>query len=158
MCGGGPSPPSAASLSLTTPPPLSLLQLIIRRGEPFPPNAPAGPIVVATRNDALGAVVATTPPARLADLVFIQNGHLPPWLDGAGLGDATQVLVYFAVAAAGDAPTDGVTDANPEGLTAATGRWAPAVAARLAGAGLACKVLPKNEFDVAMLEKLVWIR
>lgn len=103
-------------------------------------------------------MVEATPPPRRPDLVFIQNGHLQPWLDSVGLGDATQVLVYFAVAAAGDAPTDGVTDANPEGLTAATGKWAGAVAARLNGAGLACKVLPKGEFDKAMLEKLVWIR
>lgn len=154
------SPPSLLSSPrrLPLPFPLPPCQVIIRRGEPFPDPAPAGPIIVATRNDALAAVVASTPPARRGDLVFIQNGHLQPWLDGVGLGDATQVLVYFAVAAAGDAPTDGVTDANPEGLTAATGRWAPAVAARLGGAGLACKVLPKAAFDVAMLEKLVWIR
>ena len=53
---------------------------------------------------------------------------------------ALQVLVYFAVAKLGDAPLDGVTDVNPEGLTAATGKWAPAVAARLHSAGLSCKV------------------
>lgn len=29
--------------------------------------------------------------ARTADLVFIQNGMLQPWLDERGLGDATQV-------------------------------------------------------------------
>lgn len=50
-----------------------------------------------------------------------------------------QVLVYFAVAKKGDAPTDGRTDANPEGLTAAYGRHARAFAARLHAAGLSCK-------------------
>lgn len=51
-----------------------------------------------------------------------------------------QVLVYFAVAKLGDAPTDGKTDVNPEGLTAAYGPHAAAVAARLHAAGLSCKV------------------
>lgn len=55
-----------------------------------------------------------------ADLVFLQNGMLQPWLDSKGLSDSTQVLVYFAVAKQGDAPTDGKTDVNPEGLTAGT--------------------------------------
>lgn len=77
----------------------------------------------------------------VADLVFIQNGMLEPWLDSRGLAGATQLLAYFAVAKLGDAPTDGKTDANPEGLTAASGKWAPAVAARLHSAGLSCKVV-----------------
>jgi hypothetical protein len=51
-----------------------------------------------------------------------------------------QVLVYFAVAKKGDAPTDGRTDVNPEGLTAAYGPQAATVAARLHAAGLSCKV------------------
>jgi hypothetical protein len=82
---------------------------------------------------------------------------LQPWLDAKGLGDNTQVLVYFAVAKLGDAPTDGKTDLNPEGLTAAYGRHAEAVADRLHAAGLSCKVLNKHEFQKSMLEKLIWI-
>ena len=89
--------------------------------------------------------------------MFIQNGMLQPWLDARGLGDATQVLVFFAVAAKGDAPIDGRTDVNPEGLTAAYGPHAAAFAARLARHGLSCKVLDRAAFDRAMLEKLVWI-
>eukprot|EP00882_Tetradesmus_deserticola_P019448 GHRQ01020934.1.p1 GENE.GHRQ01020934.1~~GHRQ01020934.1.p1 ORF type:complete len:198 (+),score=80.79 GHRQ01020934.1:453-1046(+) len=68
-----------------------------------------------------------------------------------------QVLVYFAVAKLGDRPTDGKTAVNPEGLTAAYGRHAEAVAARLAAGGLSCKVLDRPAFTRAMLEKLVWI-
>jgi hypothetical protein len=82
---------------------------------------------------------------------------LQPWLDARGLGSATQVLIYFAVAKLGEAPTDGKTDMNPEGLTAACGKWAPAVAARLQRAGLACHVLDEKAFQVCMLEKLIWI-
>ncbi len=82
---------------------------------------------------------------------------LQPWLDSKGLGENTQVLVYFAVAKKGDKPTDGKTDLNPEGLTAAYGKHAQAVAARLHSGGLSCKVLDKTAFTKAMLEKLVWI-
>lgn len=127
----------------------------IKRGQPI--IGPPGPIVVCTRNDDLQAIVDASPADRRADLVFIQNGMLQPWLDKQGLGENTQVLVYFAVAKLGDKPVDGVTDVNPEGLTAAHGKHAEAVAARLHAGGLACKVLGKQEFTKAMLEKLVWI-
>jgi ketopantoate reductase len=113
--------------------------------------------VVCTRNDDLQAVVDATPENRRSDLVFIQNGMLQPWLDARGLGDNTQVLVYFAVAKKGEAPTDGKTDVNPEGLTAAFGPHAAAFAARLHSAGLSCKVLDRAEFQKCMLEKLIWI-
>lgn len=43
---------------------------------------------------------------------------LQPWLDGQGLGDCTQALIYFAVAKMGESPVDGKTRTNPEGLTA----------------------------------------
>lgn len=52
-----------------------------------------------------------------------------------------QALVYFAVAKKGETPIDGKTDANPEGLTAVTGKHANAFAARLAAGDLSCKVL-----------------
>ena len=56
------------------------------------------------------------------------------------------MLIYFAVAKLGEAPTDGVTDLNPEGLTSACGKHADAFAQRLRSAGLACHVLPPAEF------------
>ena len=82
---------------------------------------------------------------------------LEPFLASQGLSDATQVLIYFAVAKLGEMPTDGVTDMNPEGLTAACGPWADAVAARLHRQGLVCHVLPKAAFRASMFEKLIWI-
>jgi hypothetical protein len=75
-----------------------------------------------------------------ADLVFFQNGMLEPWFQSKGLGDADQVLAYFAISKLGEAPVDGKTDTNPEGLTAAYGKWASAVAGRLHAGGLSCKV------------------
>ncbi|XP_057966889.1 uncharacterized protein LOC131157053 isoform X2 [Malania oleifera] len=85
------------------------------------------------------------------------NGMLEPWLQSKGLNDAGQVLAYFAVSKLGEPPVDGKTDANPEGLTAAYGKWASALAARLHAGGLSCKVLEKEAFEKQMLEKLIWI-
>jgi len=65
---------------------------------------------------------------------------MEPWLESKGLDDANQVLAYFAVSKIGEAPIDGITDTNPEGLTAAYGKWASVIAARLNAGGLSCKV------------------
>lgn len=46
---------------------------------------------------------------------------------------------------------------NPEGLTAACGEHAEAVAARLRKGGLSCKVLDRSTYKQSMLEKLIWI-
>ena len=98
----------------------------------WPADAPKeGPIYVCTRNDALEGIIAATPENRRQDLCFLQNGMLGPFLEAQGLPDATQILMYVAVAKKGEAPTDGITDANPEGLTTATGKWANAFQARL---------------------------
>jgi len=131
--------------------------LLIGRHDFIPDDAPEGPIFIATRNNDLDAVLAKVPAERHEDLVFMQNGYLQPYLDKRNLSDATQVLVYFAVAKLGDPPTDGITDLNPEGLTAAHGKWAQAAADRFANADLSCKVLDKESFERAMFEKLIWI-
>lgn len=139
--------------------PSSKKDVVVGRGQDIvPASHPSGPIVVCTRNDDLDAIIEATPLDRRADLVFIQNGMLEPFLKEKGLEDATQVLVYFAVAAKGEAPTDGKTDTNPEGLTGAYGKHAQAVADRLHAAGLSCTVYEsKEDFQKSMLEKLVWI-
>lgn len=130
--------------------------VIVRRGEKVPETF-LGPILVCTRNDDMDAVLEITPQSRWEDLVFFQNGMLEPWLQSKGLVNASQVLVYFAVAKLGEAPIDGKTETNPEGLTAASGKWASAIATRLHLAGLSCKVLDKDNFEKSMLEKLIWI-
>ncbi|CAN1223956.1 hypothetical protein LINPERPRIM_LOCUS2182 [Linum perenne] len=129
---------------------------MVKRGDSVPADF-EGPILVCTRNDDLDAVLEATPKSRWSDLVFFQNGMLEPWFHSKGLGDAGQVLAYFAVSKLGEPPTDGKTDTNPEGLTAAFGKWAPAIAARLLSGGLSCKVLEKEAFQKQMLEKLIWI-
>jgi hypothetical protein len=131
--------------------------LVLKRGDKFPVDAPAGPIIVCTRNDVLDQVVFGIPPGRWGDLIFLQNGVLQPWLEEKGLQNCTQMLAYFAVAKLGEDPTDGVTALNPEGLTSATGKWAQAMADRLSSAGLSCHVLSKEEYQVRMYEKLIWI-
>lgn len=130
--------------------------LLVKRGDSVPLDFD-GPILVCTRNDDLEAVLEATPRSRWNDLVFFQNGMLEPWLESKGLDDADQVLAYFAVSKLGEPPVDGKTDTNPEGLTAAYGKWATAIAERLHAGGLSCKVLNKEEFQKQMLEKLIWI-
>lgn len=85
-------------------------------------------------------------------MVFFQNGMMEPWLESKGIRDANQVLAYFAVSKVGEPPVDGKTDTNPEGLTAAYGKWAPVVADRLSAGGLSCKV--KEENSVSLQENL----
>ena len=58
-----------------------------------------GPILSATRNDALDAIVDECPENRRKDLVFMQNGYLDDFLESKGLLDNTQVLLYMSVAA-----------------------------------------------------------
>jgi hypothetical protein len=72
-------------------------------------------------------------------------------------GDNTQALIYFAVAKFGEKPTDGITDVNPEGLTAANGKHAAALQARLAAGSMKCHVLDDDAFKGSMFEKLIWI-
>ena len=131
--------------------------VIMKRGDAFPAEPSTGPIYVCTRNDALQGVIDQTPEDRRGDLVFLQNGMLQPWLDARGLGANTQVLIYFAVAKFGEKPTDGITDVNPEGLTAANGKHAAALQARLAAGSMKCHVLDDDAFKGSMFEKLIWI-
>ena len=91
-----------------------------------------------------------------ADLVFIQNGMLQPWLDANGLSACTQALVYFAVAKLGEAPVDGKTKTNPEGLTAAHGPHAQAFSDLLKTGGLSCQVLLLR-FRCDVLQHTMWL-
>ncbi|CAK8574497.1 unnamed protein product [Lathyrus sativus] len=130
--------------------------ILVKRGESIPLDF-EGPILVCTRNDDLDSVLQSTPLSRWNDLVFFQNGMLEPWLESKGLKEGNQVLAYFAVSKRGERPIDGKTDTNPEGLTAAYGKWSLAVSERLLAGGLSCKVLEKEAFQKQMLEKLIWI-
>lgn len=66
-------------------------------------------------------------------------------------------MIYLAVSKKGEKPIDGITDLNPEGLTAVTGKWAEDFALRLKKAGLSCHVLDRPTWQAAMLEKHIWI-
>lgn len=129
---------------------------VLGRDDPIDP-AGEGPILVATRNDALDGIVTKCPENRRKDLVFMQNGYLDGFLESNGLMDNTQVLLYLSVTAKGVEPVDGVTSVNPEGLTAATGVHAKAFADRLAALGLKCNVVSPEAYRPAMFEKLMWI-
>jgi hypothetical protein len=107
------------------------------------------PIFVATTNDALQAVVAGTPPARRADLVFLQNGMLLPTLSELGLAGNTQALLYMSCSSDG-AVVDG------GGRSVATGRWAGVLCGALRAGGVGCAELPPESYLPRMVEKLLW--
>lgn len=114
-----------------------------------------GPILIATRNDALDGIVEKCPPERRKDLVFMQNGYLDAFLESKGLLENTQALLYLSVTKKGADAIDGITSVNPEGLTAATGVHAQAFADRLAALNLKCNVVTPEQYRPAMFEKLM---
>lgn len=130
--------------------------VVLGRGDSIDADG-EGPILLATRNDALDEIIDNCPENRRKDLVFLQNGYLDDFLEKKGLSENTQVLLYLSVPAKGVAPTDGVTAFNPEGLTASTGEWAQAFADRLASIDLKCNVVSAKDYRPAMFEKLMWI-
>ncbi len=107
------------------------------------------PILLAVRNDALGAVVDRIPPARHGDLVFIQNGMIRPWLADRGLEAATRGLLFFAVPERG-APL------QPGGVNPFTGPRAGALVAWFQALGLEAEEVSPTRFAEVELEKLLW--
>ncbi|KAL3944344.1 MAG: hypothetical protein SGBAC_001591 [Bacillariaceae sp.] len=130
--------------------------LVLGRNDSIDANG-EGPILIATRNDALDGIIEMCPDNRKNDLVFLQNGYLNAYLEQKGLLDNSQVLLYLSVSAMGADAVDGVTAYNPEGLTAATGIHADAFARRLSYLGLRCNVVDAESYKPAMFEKLMWI-
>lgn len=112
-------------------------------------GAPGRPILVATSNDALDAVLARVPAARRPDLVFVQNGMIDPWLAEHGLQACTRALLYFAVARRG-APIE------PGGTSLLTGPHAAALVDWLRAMEIPAEELARPEFAAAMFEKLIW--
>jgi len=131
--------------------------LLLKRGDSISAENEGTPILIATRNDSLEKIIEECPENRLKDLVFMQNGYLDGFLAEKGLADNTQALLYLSVPAMGVDAVDGITSVNPEGLTAATGVHAQALADRLAALGLKCNVVTPADYRPAMFEKLIWI-
>lgn len=113
-------------------------------------EADAGePVLVATRNDDLSPVLARVPARRRADLVFVQNGMLRPWLDDNDLGSATRGLLFFAVSKRGDEP-------SPGGTSPFWGPHARTLVAAFETAGLPAEVVDADAFLAMEFEKLSW--
>lgn len=130
--------------------------LVIRRGQPIPEDAP-GPVYVCTRNDDLEEIIVNCPESKKEDLVFIQNGMLEKLLRRHDVSDNTKANLYFAISKMDETPIDGVTDLDPEGLTAVCGKWEGAFHERITNAGLSCKIIKERDFRRSQLEKLIWI-
>lgn len=130
--------------------------IVVRRGQRIPPDAP-GPVYVCARNDDLESVISECPPEKLDDLVFMQNGMLEKLLRKHGRFDNTKANIYFAVTSIGADPIDGVTEENPQGLTCVCGKWEGAFCDRLVKGGLTCTIKKERDFRRSQLEKLIFI-
>ncbi|MCO4761890.1 MAG: hypothetical protein KC502_10315 [Myxococcales bacterium] len=109
----------------------------------------SGPILVATRNDDLAAVLEKVPAARREDLVFLQNGMLRSWLADNGLTGATRGLLFFAVAKRGD-------DLTPGSESPFSGPRASAVVRWLQRLDVPAIAVADQQFREVELEKLIW--
>ena len=113
-------------------------------------NMKAGPIVLCVRNDDLADIIPHLPKERHQDCIFVQNGMLQSWLIEHGLENCTQSLLYFAVAKRGDEPVDG-------GRTVTMGKWAFEFQELLQKGNIQSEVVSKEDFDVSMCSKYLWI-
>lgn len=111
---------------------------------------PGDPILVATRNDDLDAVLGRVPEHRRHDLVFIQNGALHPWLNHRQLAGNTRGLLFMAVPDRESAPTFG-TSPSPF-----TGPHALVVARWMVHIGASAQVVDWPRFLAWYAEKLMW--
>lgn len=130
--------------------------LVIRRGQKIPEDAP-GPVYLCTRNDDLEEIIRSCPESKREDLVFMQNGMLEKLLRKYDMSENTKTNLYFAISKLDADPIDGITETNPEGLTAVCGKWEGAFQERILKAGLTCKILKERDFRRSQLEKLIWI-
>jgi len=127
---------------------------VIRRGGLEWADAPPGrrPVLLCTGAQHLAAAVAECPQDRRADLVFMQNGAIEPWLAAQGLeATATRALLYLAAAEGG---RGGLRDGG--GLSIASGPWAVETRLALGAAGVAAREVPQEEFARLAFRKLLW--
>lgn len=110
---------------------------------------PGPPIAVCVRNDDLSAVLQRVPAHRRADLVFLQNGMLRPWLSDHGLEKASRGLLFFAVAQRGG-------PAIPGGVSPMAGARAQAMASWFRQIDLPAAAVSPEEFAAVEVEKLLW--
>lgn len=125
---------------------------VTRTDDPVGLDAPgaAAPILVCTRNDDLDAVLGQVHPTRHADLVFVQNGMIRPWLATNGLSTNTRGVLWVTVPRKADPPV-------PGGASPFSGRWAQPVAKLLNDNGIDAVATDPISFAREEAVKLAWI-
>lgn len=114
-------------------------------------DGPQGdPVLLAVRNDDLATVIGRTPPHRLADLVFLQNGAIRGLLAEHALSGNTRGLLYLMVSSR-TAPI------VPGGTTWLCGPHALAVARFLRALSIPAEAIDWARFSYYELEKLLWL-
>lgn len=108
------------------------------------------PILVAVRNDDLGAVIDRVPHDRRSDLVFVQNGAVREFLASRYLPHATRGILRFAV------PTKGAP-IEPGGENPFCGPHAYTVAEWCVTMDLDAQVVDWARFSAFEVEKMIWL-
>jgi hypothetical protein len=108
------------------------------------------PILVCTRNDDLAAVISSVHPDRHADLVFVQNGMVQPFLAERELSACTQGVLWVAVPRRGDPPV-------PGGTSVFHGPWARPIAELLGSHGVDAAAVDRIAYQREVAVKLAWI-
>ena len=121
---------------------------LMHRQDAFPQDS-SGPIYLCVRNDDLPELLAKVPKSRYQDLIFLQNGMILPFLQAHQLEQATQGILYFAVAKIGAPAEDG-------NGTVVWGKWSDDLCQLLASGGIECRAVSQKDFLGAMTEKLLW--
>ncbi|CAM6116751.1 unnamed protein product [Calypogeia fissa] len=129
--------------------------MLVRRGERVTEGE--GPVIVATHCSHLDDVLQHTPRSRWADLVFLQNGMLQPWLATRNLHHNTQGLLYMSAAEDTSLPGGRVKVVSGGRDSLVWGRWASVVVSLMHKAGLPSSVVGSHEpFLESVVEKLLW--
>ena len=111
---------------------------------------PGPPVLVATRNDDLEAVLVRVPAHRRADLVFVQNGMLQPWVEAHGLQNTTRGLLFFAAGGGGE-------PLQPGQSSPFCGPRANLVVHWMTSCGVMAHEVSWPRFKAWEAEKLIWI-
>lgn len=130
--------------------PLGVTRVLDPVGLDRPVDGDRLPILVCTRNDHLPAVLSGVHPTRHADLVFVQNGMVQPFLAEHGLAGCTQGVLWVAVPRRGDPPV-------PGGTSVFHGPWAKPIAALLDEHGVDAAAVDRTAYQREVAVKLAWI-
>lgn len=133
--------------------------VLVGRLDPFPEDAPVGPIYMCTKNDDLKAAIAKVPTKRHEDMVFVQEGDLGPLLVeelAPGL-PVTQVLFWGSRSRNPVASVRTEFDLKGINCVGAHGKWAEEVNVRMMTNRVGGQLRPEPGFTQCYWERNIWL-